>query len=84
MRLMIDRVGNALFVQGEWTDVHGTHTKALADDIPAPVRAALKVVLDWANDDYEPSVRLDLDKYESRRAIDMEIGLLNARRKLLG
>ena len=84
MRLVItyDPAQDDLFVQGEWTSVHGVHGKRLTEDMPVPIRTAARDVIDWAQAQ-ETGLRQGIERVNELQEIERDIARLNARRQQL-
>ena len=81
MRLLLarDNGGGGLFVQGEWLDSAGNHTKRLTEDLPLLIFSDATNLLEW----FEKLVTTDLaPKTETTKeiaTIEQEIAKLTAR-----
>ena len=80
--LLIAREGDSFFVQGEWKDQLGSHTKALIADADEGIKAQLETLMKWA-ETLEETHAADLKGYEEKRVLEREIGMLQAKLDLL-
>ena len=80
--LLIAREGDSFFVQGEWKDQLGSHTKALIADADEGMLVTLEILMLWA-EGLESKHAADLGNYEEKRVLEREIGMLQAKLDLL-
>ena len=50
MRLVINLSGTDLFIQGEWNDNAGVHSRRITEDLPANIRKLAADLIAWCND----------------------------------
>ncbi|KKL90210.1 hypothetical protein LCGC14_1906990 [marine sediment metagenome] len=84
MRLIISFNDNDLFVQGEWVDQIGSHTRRLTEDMPPGIKAAAQTLIDWANTEEATSLAPLTEKAGELQRLAQEIGRLRAREAQLG
>ena len=82
MRLQIGREKDSFFVQGEWIDYVGTHTRVMKDDFTDDVIKALEVIMEWA-DEMESKYVEWTGETASSQILEEEIDKLKSRLTVL-
>ena len=82
MRLQIGREKDSFFVQGEWTDYVGVHSRVMKDDFTEGVLAALETVMGWA-DEMESKYIEYTGETTSSQMLEEEINKLQTRLNVL-
>ena len=85
MRLIVSysAENDDLFVQGEWTDNGGFHTRRLTEDMPLDVKTKMQEVVDWCNRMEKTIYIPDAETSARRSRIEQEIGKLQQTLKTL-
>lgn len=83
-RLLITNSDNDLFIQMDWVDNIGTHTKRVTEEMPPAVQTAAQTLIDWANTEEVTTYAPLTEVAGERQRISQEIGRLQARLAQLG
>lgn len=83
-RLLITNNDGDLFIQMEWQDQIGAHTKRVTEDMPQPIKDAAQALIDWANTEEAGTYRPLTEKDGEIKRLEQEIGRLTARKAQLG
>lgn len=83
MRLIITKTDEDLFVQGEWQDNIGSHTRRLTEDMTSTILTAVNKVIDWANVQEKTTYAPMTEKDGELQRLDQEIARLKTRKSML-
>jgi len=83
MRLILTNSNKDLFVQGEWVDNAGSHTRRLSEDMPVEVKAAALTLIEWADKEEKDTYGPMAESNASTQRLEQEIARLTARRDQL-
>ncbi len=85
MRLIITNTDGDLFIQGEWVDQIGAHTRRLTEDMPPSMTDLARSLIGWANNAESTTYAPVTEKDGRIKQLDQEIARLTAARtQLLG
>ncbi|MCK9602706.1 MAG: hypothetical protein M0R06_26900 [Sphaerochaeta sp.] len=79
MRLILTNSNKDLFVQGEWVDNAGSHTRRLSEDMPAEVKAAAQTLIDWADGEEKATYAPMAEGNASVQRLEQEIARLQGK-----
>ncbi len=84
-RLIISNNDDDLFIQMEWLDQIGAHTKRITEEMPPSMADLARSLIDWANNAEATTYAPVTEKDGRIKQLDQEIGRLTAARaQLLG
>jgi len=80
MRLLLSREsGGGLFLQAEWSDVAGNHTKRLTEELPLPIFDHATSLLEWAEQYRDTDLVPKAEQHEEIITLEQEIAKMSAR-----
>ena len=84
MRLLLSReTGGGLFIQGEWLDAAGNHSKRLSEDLPLPIFDHATSLLEWAEQQEITVLAPRAEAHDQLITLEQEIAKLTAQRDKL-
>jgi len=80
MRLIMAREsGGGLFLQADWQDSAGNHSRRLTEDLPLPIFDHATSLLEWAEQYRDTDLAPNAERDSESRDIEQEIGRLQTR-----